>query len=120
MIPTRGIMLTGKLRYEYDPTREAWNRYVLQQQWFDLEDPTKTWWEDVPTVDKKTDAEQKVLDLRNVGRMEAIASQIVEGIFKDMSDRNGVGDELQNIDEETTTEIKGTWQKMIMGILSSE
>lgn len=52
--------------------------------------------------------------------METIAKNIVNAILDDISDRRGIGDEWDGIDEDIQDKIKEKWEEIINVILKEE
>lgn len=58
----------------------------------------------------------KVIDY-NVGR---IANEIIDGIIADLSDRRGLRQEWEGIDEDIRLEIRETWTSICLMALEGE
>jgi len=51
--------------------------------------------------------------------MDKTAELIVDAIVTDLTDRRGLRQEWEQIDEETQNEIKGEWMRLVREILDS-
>jgi hypothetical protein len=58
--------------------------------------------------------------VNTIDRVPKAINKIIKAISNDLSDRSGIGDEFDAIDDETKDEMKKEWYKIIYKILMQE
>ena len=56
----------------------------------------------------------------NYEKTEKIAAYIIEQIISDISDRSGIGNEWETIDEDIQSKIKQHWEVIIVAALNGD